>query len=142
MISTQNTETWQAHHTIETAATPDAIWRVFRDVPGWKRWNHGIEHVEIDGPFAIGSWLTMKPPGDDTLRTQLIEVRENDKFVDETRVGDIVVTVEHVIEPVSASRTRVRYGIAVAGPGAAHVGPAISSDFPDVLAALARLVEA
>ncbi len=45
-------QTWQGEYGIETSATPDLIWSIFRDVPGWKTWNAGIEHIEIDGPFA------------------------------------------------------------------------------------------
>ena len=39
----------------------------FPRCPGWKTWNAGIEHIDIDGPFAAGTWFTMKPPGEDPL---------------------------------------------------------------------------
>jgi hypothetical protein len=138
-MTTTKTETWTAKHTIEAAATPEALWAIFRDVRGWKRWNAGIEQIELEGPFARGTWFTMKPPGQDAMRSQLVDVRENERFVDETRVGDLVVTVAHRLERLSAERTRVTYVLDAAGPGAQENGPMIAADFPEVLAALAAL---
>ncbi|RXT48635.1 hypothetical protein [Bradyrhizobium betae] len=43
---------WQHEYAIETSATAETIWRIFRDVPGWKNWNAGIEQIDIDGPFC------------------------------------------------------------------------------------------
>ena len=96
---TTTSETWSAQHSIETTATPEVLWGIFRDVPAWKAWNAGIERIELEGPFAEGTWFTMTPTGQDPLRSRLLEVRENERFVDETRVGDLVVTVAHRIEP-------------------------------------------
>jgi hypothetical protein len=62
--------------------------------------------------------------------------------VDETRVGDLVVTVAHKIEPASAGRTRITYAVEAKGPDAAEIGAAVSADFPEVLAALVKLAEA
>jgi hypothetical protein len=132
---------WWGEYAIETSAPADVIWSIFRDVPGWKTWNAGIDHIEIDGPFAAGTWFTMKPPGQDPLRSKLVEVRENACFVDETRVGDLAITVAHRIESLGAGRRRVVYAAEASGPEAAEIGPAVASDFPQVLAALAKLAE-
>ncbi|MBR1129372.1 SRPBCC family protein [Bradyrhizobium iriomotense] len=134
-------QAWRDEYAIETSATAETIWSIFRDVPGWKTWNAGIEQIDIDGPFAAGTWFTMKPPGEETLRSQLIEVRENVCFVDETRVGDLVIKVDHRIEPLGSARTRIVYAVDAKGPQAAEIGPAVASDFPDVLASLAKLAE-
>lgn len=133
--------TWQAQFSIETRATPEAVWALFRDVSGWKSWNAGIESIALEGPFADGTTFVMKPPGQETFRSTLTEVRENQCFVDETCVGDLVVRVAHRIEGLQASRTRVTYALDARGDGAAEIGPLISADFPDVLAALAAAAE-
>jgi hypothetical protein len=134
-------QVWRGEYGIETSAAADIIWRIFRDVPAWKNWNAGIEHIEIDGPFATGTWFTMKPPGEDPLRSKLIDVRENACFVDETRLGDLAITVAHRIESLGAGRTRIVYAVEAVGPEASEIGPAVASDFPVVLAALAKLAE-
>jgi Polyketide cyclase / dehydrase and lipid transport len=134
-------EVWRTDYSAETTAAPDTIWAIFRDVPGWKTWNAGIARIEIDGPFAAGTWFTMQPPGEEPFRSRLIVVRDCACFVDETRVGDLVVTVAHNIEPLDGGRTRITYAVEAEGPDAAQIGAAVSADFPDVLAALVKLAE-
>jgi carbon monoxide dehydrogenase subunit G len=134
-------QTWKTEHSIEITAAPQAIWAAFRDVASWKRWNAGVEDVALEGPFAAGTWFTMKPAGQDALRSRLVEVRENERFVDETAVGDLVVTVAHRIEALPSGLTRVTYAVEAKGPGAEEVGPMVSSDFPEVLASLSRWVK-
>ena len=135
-------QVWRGEYGIETSATADIIWSIFRDVPGWRTWNAGIEHIDIDGPFSTGTWFTMKPAGQDPLRSRLVEVVENACFVDETRVGDLAITVAHRIETLAGGRTRITYAVEALGPEASEIGPAVASDFPEVLAALAKLAEA
>ncbi len=130
---------WCYEYSIETSASPEEIWRLFVDVPGWKKWNAGIEQIEMRGPFAVGTEFTMTPPGQEPLLTRLIEVRENELFVDETRVGELVIVVAHRIERLSAHRTKVTYAVEATGPGCDEVGPAVSSDFPDVIKSLVGL---
>ncbi len=140
-MSTTNANEWRTEHGIEIEADAEVIWGILRDVAGWKRWNAGIERIELEGPFATGTWLSMQPPGQDTFRSRLLAVRENEGFVDETRVEDLVVTVDHRIERLGPKRARVVYAVVAQGPGAEEVGPAVSADFPDVLAALAKLAK-
>src|SRR5260370_25837121 len=99
-------QTWQGEYGIETSATPDLIWSIFRDVPGWKTWNAGIERIDIDGQFEAGTGFTMKPPGEDSLRSTLVEVPEDACFVDETRLRYLLIIVAHPIESNDASRSR------------------------------------
>lgn len=134
-------QVWRGEYGIETLAAAETVWRIFRDVPGWKNWNAGIERIDIDGPFETGTWFTMKPPGEDPLRSRLVEVRENECFVDETRVGELAITVAHRIQSLGTVRTRIVYAVEAVGPEASEIGPAVTSDFPQVLAALAKLAE-
>ncbi len=38
---------WTHEESIETTATPEQIWRLFSDVVGWKKWNSGIQNIEL-----------------------------------------------------------------------------------------------
>jgi hypothetical protein len=128
-------------HSIDANARPETVWALFRDVGGWKTWNAGVISSELDGPFVTGAWFTMTPAGGDALRSQLLDVRENECFVDETRVGDLVVIVHHRLTPLGAGRTRISYSLSAEGPGASEIGPMIAADFPDVLASLKARAE-
>jgi len=132
---------WFSEYSAETSASPEVIWRIFSDVPGWKQWNAGVEQIEMKGAFAVGTEFVMTPPGQEPLLTRLIEVRENESFVDETRLGELVVIVAHRLERVTSIRTRVTYVVEAIGPGCGDIGPAVSSDFPEVLKSLVKLAE-
>ncbi len=137
---------WEYEHSVETTASPETLWRHWSSVEQWPRWNAGIEKIEIDGPFEVGTTFAMTPPGDDEpVRMRLTEVVPEKLFTDEMDAGDFVVRTVHALEPLASGTTRVVYRTEISGPAAGQVGPqlgpAITADFPDVLAALVRLAE-
>ena len=132
---------WTHSTSIATTATPEALWRLFEDVAGWTGWNAGIERIELHGPFAAGTTFDMKAPGMDEFRSTLRDVRPNAGFVDETVLEDTRFQVSHELQPLPDGGTRVVYAIRVEGPEAATLGPLVTADFPEVLAALKALAE-
>jgi uncharacterized protein YndB with AHSA1/START domain len=136
MANSAFASTWHIDHSTQTPLPPERIWPLFTDVAGWKRWNPGVEESALEGPFADGTWFSMKPPGRETLRSRLAAVRDGESFVDETRVGDLVVTVAHRLERLPTGATRITYSVDAVGPEAGDIGPMIAADFPEVLAAL------
>ena len=133
---------WEYEHSIETGAAPEALWARWADVSTWTEWNADIEKVALDGPFAAGGKITMTPRGDEPVVLHLAEVRENETFVDVAEFGGVVIRTMHRLERLSAGRTRVTYRSEITGPGAdelgPQVGPAITADFPETMAALVR----
>ncbi|GAA3453734.1 SRPBCC family protein [Dactylosporangium matsuzakiense] len=136
---------WEYQHSAETTAAPEVLWRHWSSIAEWPRWNAGIAAIEVDGPFAAGTEFTMTPPDGEPLRMRLTEVVPGTLFTDEMDAGDFVVRTVHRLEPGEAGATRVVYRTEITGPAADQVGPqlgpAITADFPDVVAALVRLAE-
>ena len=132
---------WAHEDSIETSAAPALVWALFADVNRWKDWNAGIESIQIHGPFAKGTKFTMQPPGQEPLVSTLIDVEPNAAFTDETVVGETRVVVSHRLVPLPSGATRILYSTEITGPAAEEVGPMVTADFPDVLAALKRLAE-
>jgi uncharacterized protein YndB with AHSA1/START domain len=132
---------WTHEETIETSAPPTRVWELFADIARWKDWNAGIETIEIHGPFEAGTTFTMQPPGQDALTSTLVEVKPNERFSDETVVDATRVVVSHTLVPLASGGTKIVYTTKITGPGADELGPMVTSDFPDVLAALKRLAE-
>ncbi|MFD9431968.1 SRPBCC family protein [Streptomyces sp. NPDC060002] len=134
---------WEYEHSIETSATPDAIWRLWADVENWGAWNAEIEKIEISGPFATGTHITMTPPGDDPIQLRIAEAAEGELFIDEARFGDLVLRTVHRIDRIDHGRIRVVYRMEITGPGADEVGPeigpGITADWPDTMASLIKL---
>jgi len=127
---------WTTEHSIETTVAPDAIWRRWVAVERWPEWNADIERIELRGPFATGSTIAMTPRGQDTIELRIGEAVEGELFVDEATVDGNVIRTLHRIDRLDGERIRVVYRLAADGPLAEQLGPAISSDFPDTLAAL------
>jgi Polyketide cyclase / dehydrase and lipid transport len=136
---------WAVEHSVETSARAQAVWRLWADVERWPEWNAGVERIELRGPFAVGSTILMTPPGDEPVELRIAETIEPGLFVDEADGGDFVVRTTHRVEVVGDERSRITYRMEITGPAAETVGPEIgpevSGDFPEVLAALASRAE-
>lgn len=131
---------WEYENSIETTAAPEAIWRLWSDVETWGGWNGEIEKIEINGPFAAGTQILMTPPGDDPIPLVIAEAVENERFVDEARFGDLLLRTTHRIDPIGQGRIRVVYRMEITGNGAdeagPQIGPGITADWPETMAAL------
>lgn len=132
---------WTHEEGIEIDATPAQVWTVFADVPGWQRWNAGIERIQLHGPFAAGTTFTMQPPGMDAFVSTLMAVDPRRAFTDETVIDQTRVVVDHRIEELSPRRVKVTYSTRIIGPEASVLGPQVTGDFGDVLRALKQFVE-
>ncbi|HEX6525654.1 MAG TPA: SRPBCC family protein [Streptosporangiaceae bacterium] len=136
---------WEYEYSVETTAAAEVLWRHWTDMAAWPAWNAGIETIEADGPFQAGTTFTMTPPGEDPVPMTLTEVVPGERFTDEMDAGDFVVRTVHRLDPITDGRTRITYRTEITGPAAGQVGPelgpAITADFPDVLAALVELAE-
>jgi uncharacterized protein YndB with AHSA1/START domain len=136
---------WEYEYRLETTATPQALWQYWSDMPTWPQWNDGIETIDVEGPFEIGTTFTMTPPGDEPIRMRLVEIEPGRSFTDEMDAGDFVVRTEHRLESAGAGLTTIIYRTEITGEKAdqagPQLGPEITADFPDVLAALAKRAE-
>jgi uncharacterized protein YndB with AHSA1/START domain len=133
---------WTRDYAHEIAADADLAWRALADPAGWPAWNAGVLGVALEGPFARGTWFSMTLPDGMAIRTRLLDVEPARRFVDETWIEDTVVRVDHRLEVAGPGRCRVTFAVEAEGPSAAAMGEGASADFPDVLASLARFVEA
>ena len=136
---------WEYEYRLETSAGPDALWHHWADMAAWPQWNDGIETIDVDGPFAVGTTFIMTPPRDEPIRMRLVEIEPGTSFTDEMDAGDFVVRTEHRLEPAASGLTRIVYRTQITGEAAGHVGPElgpqITADFPEVVAALAGRAE-
>jgi len=137
---------WTTAFTRSTDLAPETLWQVLRDVDGWVAWNDGIEKIALDGPLAVGATFEMVPPGEDPVRSTVVELVENRLLTDLTELGDLAVRVAHRLDPLPGGGTAVTFEVQVNGPAAGaigeEVGTAISADFPDVIAALVAAAQA
>jgi len=127
-------------HTVTTSASPEQVWPLYTDVR-WLEWDSGLEGVTLDGPFAVGSSGTLRVEGQPPLKWVLTKVLENALFTDVTDIpGVATLTFVHRIEPHDLGSV-VTHEVRIDGPAAAQLGPMVTSDTPEAMAALVRIAE-
>jgi Polyketide cyclase / dehydrase and lipid transport len=136
---------WEHEHTAETAASPEAVWRVLSDLDGWGSWDTSMEWVRLQGPFAVGSEVIMKPIGQEAITSVIVDASANRRYADETSMDGVTLRFSHTLERLPAGGTRVIHRLEIDGPEARRVapelGPAITEDFPKAMRALLSRAE-
>lgn len=136
---------WTYEHSVETTAAPEAIWRLWVDVENWGTWNADIAAIRIDGPFREGARIVMTPAGEDPVHLVVAEAVDGELFVDEARFDGLVLRTTHRIDRGAGRPTRVTYRMEITGAGADEVGPqigpAITADWPETVAALVKTAQ-
>jgi uncharacterized protein YndB with AHSA1/START domain len=90
---------WAAEHSVETSASPEDVWRLWADVPGWPEWNADLAAAELEGEFGAGSTIRMTPHDGEAIELRIAEATEPEQFVDEADFGSILVRTTHRVEP-------------------------------------------
>ncbi|MFD0277867.1 SRPBCC family protein [Kitasatospora sp. NPDC127111] len=131
---------WSHEYTGETVAAPEAVWAVLKDLDGWARWDSSMESVSLLGPFEVGSKVSMTPTGQEPIVSVITAIEENVRYADETEFEGVVLRFSHTLSPHGDGGTRVVHRLEISGPEADRVGPelgpAITEDFPEAMAAL------
>lgn len=128
-------------HTAETTASADAVWALYADVNAWLRWDHGLDAIVLDGPFEAGVTGRITPKGMGELPFVLTRVEPGRRFDDETPAMGHVLRFIHVIEPLAEGGARVTHRVEIEGPAADEMGPNVTGDTPEAVAALVAMAE-
>ncbi|WP_406288913.1 SRPBCC family protein [Embleya sp. NBC_00896] len=131
---------WVHEHVIETDVAVEAIWRVLRDLDNWARWDTSMEAVSIEGPFEVGTRVSMTPTGQETVRSVIVEIKENEVYADEIDMAGVNLRFSHTLTRLPHGGARVVHRLEITGSAADEVGPelgaAITEDFPEAMDAL------
>ena len=131
---------------VETKASPQAVWKIWSDTSTWPQWNPDVRAMALNGPFASGTTGTMtNKQGAHAI--QLEDVVPGRSFRLETTVIPLTrFSFECQVSGGAAGKTRVSQAIRVKGPLGAIVGgmmsKQIANSFPALLQGLAGKAEA
>jgi uncharacterized protein YndB with AHSA1/START domain len=130
---------------VETSASPAAVWKVWSDTTTWPQWNPDVRSMTLTGPFAAGTTGTMKTK-QGTRQVQLAEVVPGRSFLLETTVIPLTrFAFECQVVAGPAGKTTISQAIRVGGPLGGVVGGMmgrqIANTFPALLQGLARQAE-
>jgi hypothetical protein len=70
--------------TILKGVTKASIWALWSNLDRWPQWDPDTEWAKIDGPFDIGSTITIKIHKGPTVKMKLVEVEKHKKYTDLT----------------------------------------------------------
>jgi uncharacterized protein YndB with AHSA1/START domain len=131
---------------VETSASPAAVWKVWSDTTTWPQWNPDVQSMALNGPFAAGTTGTMQTK-QGTRQVQLAEVVPGRSFRLETSVIPLTrFAFECQVVAGPAGKTTISQAIRVGGPLGGVVGGMmgrqIADTFPALLQGLARQAEA
>lgn len=130
---------WSTEETAETRASREAVWKAVRDLHAGDLTYPGADRFELHWPFEVGTELTVTPEGQEPIRSRIVELAAGRTYADVTEFGTVRLTFRYDLDDL-ADGTSVRYSLTIDGEGAGTVGPElgpqISADFPEGLAAL------
>jgi uncharacterized protein YndB with AHSA1/START domain len=131
---------WTYEHAAESPLPAEAIWKVLADLDSWARWDTSMERVELHGPLKAGSRVIMTPRGQDPITSVITEVTENERYADQTEFGGVTLGFSHTLTRLPGGGTRIVHRLDITGGQAdeagPEIGPMITEDFPDAMAAL------
>ena len=133
---------WHTEHTHDTPASPEAVFALWADVEGWPAWDASLVATTLDGPFAAGTAGTLHPQGmPEPIAFVITAVDDGAGFADETQLGPLTLRFRHRVEPRGGG-ARIVVTVEADGPDSDQVGPAVASDLPESVAALAAAAQA
>ena len=133
--------TYEYEHSVETTASPEAVWTLWSDVSRWTEWDTSLTAMRMDGPFEPGGTGVMTIEGQGDIDFRLTAVQPGVGFTDETELPIATLRFGHTMTPLDGGRLRVTHTVSIEGPAADELGPQVTEDVPDAMAGLVALAE-
>ena len=128
--------TFAYSRTVTTTAGPAAVWALWSDSTTWPDWDPAVQQVTLDGPFEQGTTGTMTLTGPIDVPVSLEVVEPGRRYLDQLTMGELVIRIDHVVEPLDGGGTEVTVSTTIEGPGADDIGPMVTADAPVAMEAL------
>jgi len=131
---------WEFTHAVECEAPREFAWAYWTNVDNW---DDPPARFEFDGPFAVGTRLTTKLPGQE-LVSEIREVVEGCAARIEMEVMSAVVAFEWSFEDCGEQRTRITQRIELRGVGAVALveqAKMLEQGVPQGMAKLAKNID-
>ena len=111
--------------TRRTAAKPEAIWRLWADVPNRSRWDDALERITLEGPFQSGAAGTVKLRGQPDRRFEVVQSAPPRVYTERFFLPlGAKMDWAHTISEVDGERA-VTFDISVAGPTSPILAPVL-----------------
>ena len=108
---------FEASHTEQSSAPPEAVWALWIDPARWPEWNTQVEWGEIEGEPAPGAAVTVKFKHGGRMRFEITQLEPQRLLVDEARLPGCRFGHEHRVEP-SGAGSEITHRLYLKGPTA------------------------
>jgi Polyketide cyclase / dehydrase and lipid transport len=105
---------WHVEQSVETTASPEAIWRCWTDLNGWPRWVPDFQWSRLDGPFVEGATFENKARGLPVAKVRIATVSPLSFFRTESRLLGMHLVFDHWVE-TKPTGTRIKTGMNFGG---------------------------
>jgi Polyketide cyclase / dehydrase and lipid transport len=134
----------QIEHTVFTAASPAAIFRIYEDVANWHTWDPDTKKATLDGPLRVGAKGKLTPTKGNTVPMLVTEVVHNRSFTVVSKIPLFRMIFEHELKPTQEG-TEVIHRVTLSGLLSVLLGSMLTkqlnSGLPVTLSNLKALAE-
>jgi len=108
---------WTFEHSTVTTANAEALWSIWTNPKGWPESDHNLEWARLDGPFAVGSQIVLKPTGAWQNSITLTAVTPYERFTTESKMPFGKLTFDHIATPDAKGTSIVfTHRLSITGP--------------------------
>ena len=133
-----------AEFSVQSNATPHAVWSLWSDVSNWKSWDDEVEFSSLEGPFQIGTSGTIKPRGGPRTKFIILDIVTHRRFHDRSYLPFARLDFMHSIE-VHGERVLVTHRVEMTGVltflFSRLIGNKIKKGLPHAVAKLIAMAE-
>ncbi len=137
---------WQSTHTQKTAAKPEAIWLQWENVEGWPEEDSNLEWARLEGQFAVGGKIVMKPKSAPKSQVTIKEIVQGKSYTTEGKIPFGKILFAHKVEQSSDGGSVFTHTITLTGPlrniFVKLFAQKLASNLPEKMQNIARLAEA
>ena len=131
-------------YSIETTASPEAIWSVWMDVSNWKDWDTGLKDASIEDEISLGAKGTIVSLEDRKSKFKVVEYIEGQSYTYKTKLPLGSLYVKRYLE-TNNGITQFTHEVWFKGVSSGIFAKAFGSKFrtmlPDVLSNIKNIVE-
>ena len=130
---------------LDTAASPAAVWALWSDPPSWHLWNPDVQQVTLNGAFGDGTTGTMISGGGRRHEIELTNVKNQQSFDLLTSALPGARFLFHCQVTPRTSGSTISQSLSMSGPLAPVfdplMGERIAASFEPLLRGLAQKAE-
>lgn len=129
---------WEHELVLRTPVAPGDVWSALAALYSGTRLAEDGDTIELHGPFAVGTRLSVTPHGADfVVDCEIVDLVEGETYAYRSAFDGLHITSRHTLTALDDGGTRVTQLATIAGPGAEtigpRIGPRITADHPQAM---------